>query len=161
VERSTPTKKRGESKKMTTLQTRFIDYSNEKSSAGVYVADAITDANALLLNAAIVGMSIGTNQDAAILFRNEVFTGVSTPPSNKWAQREIKFVCKYTDTVNGKTYSFSIPCADADLVVGNTDMVDLAAGAGLTLKGRFDTHAKSELGNAVVLDSVMLVGRSS
>jgi predicted ATP-grasp superfamily ATP-dependent carboligase len=146
---------------MTTLQSRFVDYSNEKSSVGVYVADAITEANALLLNAAIVGMSIGTNQDAAILMRNEIFTGVSTPPTNKWAQREIKFVVKYTDTVTGKQYSFSIPCADAELVVGNTDMVDLSAGAGLTLKTRFDAHAISELGNPVVLDSVMLVGRSS
>ncbi len=86
---------------MTTLQSRFVDYSNEKASVGVYVADAITEANALLLNAAIAGMNIGTNQDAAILMRNEILTGVSTPPTNKWAQRELKFVCKYTDTVTG------------------------------------------------------------
>lgn len=146
---------------MTTLQSRFLDYSNEPSTAGVYVGDAITDPNALLLNAAIAGMSIGTNQRASVVVNRPVFSGASTPPANKWAQRELKFLCRYTDTVTNKDYSFTIPCADADLVVGNTDMVDLAAGAGLTLKGRFDTHAVSELGNPVTLNSVELIGRSS
>lgn len=146
---------------MTTMQTRFIDYSNEKSTAGVYVADAITEAHALALNAAIAGVSIGTNEAAAILVRNEIFTGVSTPPSNHWAQRELKFLCRYTDTVNGKQYSFSIPCADAALTVGNTDMIDLSVTNGLALKTNFDLYALSELGNPVVLDSVMLIGRSS
>lgn len=146
---------------MTTLQSRFLDYSNEPSTAGVYVGDAITDPNALLLNAAIAGMSIGTNQRASVVVNRPVFSGASTPPSNKWAQRELKFLCRYTDTVTNKDYSFTIPCADADLVVGNTDMVDLSAGAGLTLKSRFDTHAVSELGNPVTLNSVELIGRSS
>lgn len=146
---------------MSTLQSRFIDYSNEPSTVGVYVADDITDANALLLNAGISGMSIGTNQRAAVVLNHPVFTGSSAPPSNKWAQRELKFLCRYTDTVTNKDYSFTIPCADAELTVGNTDMVDLAAGAGLTLKSRFDTHAISELGNPVVLNSVELIGRSS
>lgn len=146
---------------MTTLQSRFIDYSNEKSTAGFYVADAITDVNALAVNAAIAGMSLGTNEVAAILYRNEFFTGVDTPPANKFAQRELKFLCRYTDNVNGKNYSFTIPCADAALVVGNTDMVDLSAGAGLALKTAFDTHGLSELGNAVTLQSVELIGRSS
>lgn len=146
---------------MTTLQSRFVDYSNEKSSVGVYVADAITDAHAIALNAAIAGLSIGTNQDAAVLYRNEVFTGVATPPSNHFAQRELKFLVKYTDTVTGKQYSFSIPCADAALTVGNTDMADLTAVLPLALKTNFELYALSELGNAVVMDSVMLIGRSS
>lgn len=146
---------------MTTVQSRFIDYSNEKSTVGVYVADAITDVNALALNAAIAGVSLGTNQDAAVLFRNEFFTGVATPPTNHFAQRELKFFCRYIDNVNSKEYSFTIPCADAALTVGNTDMIDLAAGAGLALKSAFDTHCLSELGNAVTLNSVELIGRNS
>ena len=146
---------------MTTLQSRYVDYSNEKSTVGVYVADDITDANALSLNAGIAGMSIGTNEEAAVLVRNVVLAGSTTPPTNHWAQRELKFLCKYHDTVNGKQYSFTIPCADAALTVGNTDMVDLSTGAGATLKTRFDAHCISELGNAVALDSVQLIGRSS
>jgi hypothetical protein len=146
---------------MTTLQSRFIDYSNEPSTVGVYVDDAITEANALLLNAGIAGLSIGTNQRAALVLNTNIFTGVNTPPINKFAQRELKFLCRYTDNVTGKEYSFTIPCADANLVVGNTDMVDLAAGNGLTLKTRFDSFGVSELGNAVTLNSVELIGRSS
>lgn len=146
---------------MTTLQSRFIDYSNEPSTVGVYVPDAITNADALLLNTAIAGMSIGTNQRTSLVENRVIFQGVNTPPNNKFAQRELKFLCRYTDNVTGKEYSFTIPCADANLVVGNTDMVDLANGAGLTLKTRFDTHAISELDNPVTLNSVELIGRSS
>lgn len=146
---------------MTTLQSRFLDYSNEASTVGVYVDDAITQANALLLNAGIVGMSIGVNQRAALVLNTPIFTGSNAPPINKFAQREMKFLCRYTDNVTSKEYSFTIPCADANLVVGNTDMVDLASGAGLLLKTRFDTYGLSELGNAVTLNSVELVGRSS
>lgn len=146
---------------MTTLQSRFIDYSNEKSTVGVYVADDITSPNAVTLNTGIAGMSLGTNEEAAILVRNVVVAGSSTPPTNKFAQREMKFLCRYTDNVNGKEYSFTIPCADANLVVGNTDMVDLSTGNGLTLKTVIDTYAVSELGNAVTLNSVQLIGRSS
>lgn len=146
---------------MTTLQSIFIDYSNEKSAVAVYVADAITDANALLLNAGLTGMSLGTNQKASVLLNRKIFTGVNTPPSNKGAQRELRFLCRYTDTVTQKEYSFSIPCADFDLTGNNTDMVDLSAGPGLTLKTRFETHCVSELGNPVTLNSIELVGRSS
>lgn len=146
---------------MTSLQTRFLDNSNEASTTGVRVPDAITDANALLLNAGIAGMSIGTNQRASVIQTRTVFNGSDTPPSNKWAQRELKFLCRYSDTVNHKEYSFTIPCADAELTVGNTDMVDLTVGSGLTLKTRFESHAVSELGNPVTLNSVELIGRSS
>lgn len=146
---------------MTKLNSEFIDYSNEKSTVGVYVADDITEAHALALNSAIAGMNLGTNKEASIQLKNVILAGSSTPPTNKFAQRELKFWGKYTDTVNNKDYSFTIPCADAALVVGNTDMVDLSAGAGLALKTNFDLYALSELGNAVVLNSVELVGRNS
>jgi hypothetical protein len=146
---------------MTKLKSEFIDYSNERSSVETFVPDAILEADALDLNAAIAGMSLGTNKEAAIMVKNVILAGSSTPPSNKFAQRELKFWCKYTDTVNGKVYSFSIPCADAALVVGNTDMVDLSTGAGLDLKTEFDANCLSELGNAVSLNSVELVGRNS
>ncbi len=146
---------------MTTLSVPFVDYSDEKSTAGVYVGDAITDPHAVLVSDAIEGMSIGTKGDTALLNRRVIDAGSITPPTDKWAQREIKFLCKYSDNSNGKEYSFTIPCADADLVVGNTDMVDLSAGAGLALKTNFDLYAVSELGNAVTLNSVKLIGRSS
>jgi hypothetical protein len=146
---------------MTTLSVPFIDYSNEKSTVGVYVADAILDANATTLAEAIEAVSIGTRGDVAVLERRVVDAGSVTPPLNKFAQRELKFLCRYTDNVNGKEYSFTIPCADADLVVGNTDMIDLGAGAGATLKTTFELYAISELGNAVTLNSVQLIGRSS
>lgn len=144
---------------MTTLSVPFIDYSNEKSTAGVYVADAITDPHAVLLSDAIEGMSIGTKGDTALLNRRVIDAGSVTPPTDHFAQRELKWLCKYTDNVNGKQYSFTIPCADADLTVGNTDMADLSAGAGLALKTNFDLYGISELGNACTLNSVQLIGR--
>ncbi len=146
---------------MTTLSVPFIDYSNERSTAGVYVGDAITDPHAVLLSDAIEGMSIGTKGDTALLNRSVIDAGSVTPPTDHFAQRELKWLCKYTDNVNGKAYSFTIPCADAALTVGNTDMADLSAGAGLALKTNFDLYAVSELGNAVTLNSAELIGRSS
>lgn len=146
---------------MTTLQVKFRDYSNEYSTAGVYVADAITSPNAQTLIDAIEGMSIGTMAEGAVLRRTVVDAGSTAVPTNHFAQRELKFLCKYSDNVNGKEYSFTIPAADAAQTVGNTDMVSLESGVGAALKTAFDTHALSELGNAVTLNSVELIGRNS
>lgn len=146
---------------MTTLQSRFIDYAKNKSTVGVYVPTAITNADALLLNAAIAGLSLGTNEEAAIIERVPVFDGASTAPTNKVASRSQKALVRYSDTVNNKDYSFTIPCADPNLKVGNTNMVDMANGAGLLLKTRFEAHAVSELGNPVVVNSIEIIGRSA
>lgn len=146
---------------MTTLNVRFVDYSNEVASAGVYVADGITDPNAMTLSDAILGVSIGTREKTVKTLSSVLDNGSQVPPVNKFAQREMRFLCRYTDSVTGKRYSFSIPCADANLCVGNTDMVDLAAGDGAVLKTAFETWAISELGNAVTLNSVELIGRNS
>jgi hypothetical protein len=146
---------------MTTLSVRFIDYSNEVAAAAVYVDDAITNGDATTLATAIDGLSIGTREKITKTLSTILDQGLTTPPANKFAQRELRFVCKYTDSITGKRYSFSIPCADANLVVGNTDLIDLTAGAGLALKTAFENDALSELGNAVVLNSVELVGRNS
>jgi hypothetical protein len=146
---------------VTTLNVRFIDYSNEVATAGVYVDDAITDPNALILAGAFDGVSIGTREKTTKTLSSVIDGGSQALPVNHFAQRELRFLCRYTDNVTGKRYSFSIPCADAALCVGNTDMVDLTAGAGTTLKTAFELHAVSELGNAVTLNSVELIGRNS
>lgn len=146
---------------MTTLNVRFIDYSNEVATAGVYVDDAIQNADANTLAGAIDGVSIGTKEKTIKTLSSVIDNGSQVPPANKFAQREMRFLCRYTDATTGKRYSFSIPCADANLCVGNTDMIDLSAGAGLALKTAFEAYAVSELGNAVTLNSVELIGRNS
>lgn len=145
---------------MTTLSIRFIDFSNEVAATQVYVADAITDPNAAALASAVDGLSIGTREKTTKHLSTIISGGSTTPPTNHFAQRELRFLCRYTDITTGKRYSFSIPCADADLA-NNADMVDLTGGVGATLKSTFEAQCVSELGNLVALNSVELIGRNS
>lgn len=138
----------------------IIDYSNEVSSVGIHV-DAPTDLQITAFFSAVNGVSLGTLEKSVLVEKTNKDAGSTTPPTDKFAQRELKWLCKYTDNVTLLRYRFEIACADADLLVGNTDMIDLTAGAGLALKTAFQAAAVSPDGNAVTLNSVEFVGRNT
>ena len=136
-----------------------LDNSDDQSTVGIFsqpegVFPDIPTYNGKIqaLYDAVDALSIGTMVSAYVVNHVDKITGSKTPPTNKFARRENRFVCKYTDTVTLKQYSFSIPCADLDLTTG--DVVDLASAEGLALKAAFEDIGQSELGNAVTLDAI-------
>ena len=145
------------------LYMPVLDNSNDQSTVGIYskpenafVDTPTYDAAIQSFYDAIDALSIGTLVGAYVVDHIDKITGSKTPPGNKFARRENRFVCKYTDVVTLKQYSFSIPCADLGLTTG--DVVDLTSPEGAALKTAFEAIAQSELGNAVTLDSIEFRG---
>jgi hypothetical protein len=142
------------------IRIPIIDHGAEKSTVSVWCADNVLDGAITAFVGAIDGVSIGTLDTAVLALTVDKDAGSQAPPASKLAQREIKWLARYTDNVLGTSYRFEIPCADLNLL-GSSDMLDLTAGAGLALKNAFESAAKSKFGNAVTLQSVEFVGRNS
>jgi len=147
------------------LNLSFVDYDDESSTASVRGAtvtagnftaqDALFDA----IVAAIDGVSIAT------LYKDQrILSEVETPktlPTNAFAQRETKWLVRYTDDVDSNgDGSFEIPAADLSLLSANTPFMNLAAGAGLALVTALEAGMVSRLGNAVTITNVVHVGRN-
>lgn len=146
---------------MATLVIPVTDYSKESSTITFPVADAITDLQITSLFNAADGMSLGSFGQSKLNTSVSKDAGPGGFPANKFAQREMKWLCRYHDGTTLKEYSLEIPAGDAALLTNNTDFADLAAGAGLTFKTEFEVSIRASLtGNTVILDSAELVGRN-
>lgn len=142
------------------LNIPITDYSGETSTAGFPVDDAITDLNITDLFNAVAGVTIGNAGQSTHVVAADKDAGPGGNAASKYAQREMKWLCRYHDATTLKKRTLEIPAAEAQLLTGNTDFMDTAAGAGATFKTAFEAHVKDpDTGNAVVLDSAELVGR--
>lgn len=139
----------------------FVDHSNESSLATIPVADAITDLNITAIFDAIVGVTLGNAQKSVLKTAVDKDTGTAGVPANAFAQREIKWLVRYTDTTTLKKYTRELPCADLQFVTQGTDFMDLTSTEGAALKTALDAHMLSPDGNAISVDSVEHVGRST
>ena len=146
---------------MAEVRIPFIDFSNEGSNATIPVADAILDADITTLFASIVGVTLGNAQKAVLVTSVDKDAGTAGAPANAFAQREIKWLIHYTDNVNLKKRTRELPTADLSLAVAGTDNMDLSAGAGLTLKNQLEAFMLSTDGNAITVDEIEFVGRST
>jgi len=143
----------------------YYDYDSEIGTLRVYCTvrtAANFDAQGTLLAAlwtAIDAITLGG------LYKHEFGTRFTDPnpviPASQSAQRELKFLVQYHDTVTGKRLSMELPCADpaqldpddrAHAHIGDADVVDAFITA-------FEAFALSEVGNAVAVDEITLVGR--
>lgn len=142
----------------------YLDYSLERSNVGVHVVTpdaAGLDAWNLSLDAlrdAMDGVTIGTRTKDARLYDTAV--AAATPPASVNAQRENKWLVIASDDVTGKVVSFEIPTADLTLLSGNTDLMDISAGAGLALKNAIEAIATSDVGNTITVNEVRFVARN-
>ena len=84
----------------------------------------------------------------------------SAPANSPLAQRENKWLVRYTDNTTHRIFKGEIPTADLTLLVGNSEFLDLSAGVGLAFKNAFQAVVKSIEGNAVSVISVQFVGRT-
>lgn len=140
----------------------IIDYAGKKSVASFPVDDAIADLNLTALFTAVGGMTRGNIDQTALNIATPKNAGPGGAPANEDAQREMKWLVEYHDTVvPTDTYTLEIPCADAALISGNTVNMDTGAGAGATFKTQFEATVKApRTGNAVAIDQVILIGKN-
>ena len=125
---------------------------------------ALTTANiddqnskAVALKNALVAISIGQLANYTVVSQS---TDVSkAPASSTLAQRGVKWLIKYEDTVTHKIFRTEEPCADLTKLVSGQELLDLSAGLGLALKTAFEAYVISDAGNAVAVASVQAVQR--
>lgn len=147
------------------LNLSFVDFDDEVSSASIRGNDItvgnFTAQDALLdaIAAAVDGVTVGTMfKDQRIL--SEVLTP-RTLPALAWAQRETKWLVRYTDDVDPiGDGSFEIPTADLTLLLTGTKNMNVAAGAGLALVTALEAGMPSRLGNSITVVNVVHVGRN-
>ena len=144
------------------LNLTFVDYSGETSNVGVHFPDLnvgnIAAQSGLMddLVEAIEGLSLGNLQKDGRLAVEEKFP-VSNAV-NPFAQREIKWLVRATDT-NGNRTTIEIPCANLDLLATNTDKLDTATDEGAAFVAAFNAGAKSNDGEALSFVEAVVVGR--
>jgi len=143
------------------------DFSDEKSNLGFYIPEidsgnfdtVVTQLQAV--NVAVAAASLGN----IVSFNMSIDTGLAGTderPSNPFAQRELGIRLFMQDTVNGKTSTATIPCADLGIVgQGGTDQIDLTLSAMSGIKTALEAVIVSVDDNPVVINSARVVGRNS
>lgn len=145
-------------------QTR-IDYDGETSNFGFRV-EPLTAANFDAQHALKVAFAAAVT---AIVLGNKVSDSEAnvdvigtTLPASQFAQREMKWLVRWHDSVNDKAYSTQLPTADLAVLdpnnrgyaeIGDAGVVDAFVTA-------FEAYALSQDGNPVVVDSIQFVGRN-
>lgn len=149
-----------------TFALTFLDRSSEKSTAtfrGVSLTAGNFAAQAALMDAlaaATVSITLGTKiKDERVAV---VTTFAEVRPTNPFAQRENKWLLRFTDDVtpNGNG-SMEIPAPDLGLLDDAGVYLDLASTEGAAFKAAFEDFEVSRLGNPVTLVSAQYVGRNN
>ncbi len=141
-----------------------LDWSREGTTLGFYMI-ALTAANFdaqvanfLTLRTAVQGVTL-------IAFLGAEYPGVqdvreNSPAGVPAAQRELKWRVRLLDTVTQELSGFEVGGADTSLLLLNSDLMDLTAGAGLTFANTIESEIVSRNDNSVSVEEVRLVGRS-
>lgn len=145
---------------MSKVRMPFTDYGGEKSAATVYVSDAIGDAAITAIVGGIDGVTLGNRQDAIFVQEVTKDAGTAGPSSNPLAQREIKWLVRAVDNVNGKNVQLEIPTADLSLLSGGSDFLDLGGTEAAALVTALEANVLSVDGNAISVSSIQFVGRN-
>lgn len=160
------------------LVITYLDYGGEKSTTGI-ASSEITAANYAArvgemtsLVAGINTITLGARYKTA--FTTVITPGTSTPPTDKNAQRENKWLVTYQDSQSyldpgpntvpnpgfGKVFNIELPCADLSLLEPGTDIVDLFDPAVSQFITPFEVFARSPYGGTVTVLQIRHVGRA-
>lgn len=145
---------------MSKVRMPFIDFGGERSAATVYVDSAIGDAAITAIVGGVDGLTLGNRQDAVFVSEIAKDSGTAGPASSPLAQREVKWLVRATDSVNGKNVQVEIPCADLSLLSGGSDFLDLGGTEAAAFVTAFEANVLSLDGNAVTVNSIQFVGRN-
>lgn len=144
----------------------YLDFSNEKSTLRFFVTQ-ITSANLVAtvaqINAiglALLDLTLGALDKTQTVLSFQASN--PTAPTNPYAQRELKWLVQYRDTVTLREYQMEIPCADlTDNLLPGTDRADLASADWAQFVTDFEAGALSQDGNAIVILDAYVVGRNT
>lgn len=146
----------------TTLKGK--DYGKEVTRLGfdiVQLTAANFDAQITLvqtLQTAVTAVSYGAFDGITVAALD---TAVGPKATDVDAQRESKWRVRYDDDVQPEgNGSFEIGMADLSLLVADTGIMDVSAGAGATLVTAIEAAVVSRLGNAVTVIDIIHVGRN-
>lgn len=138
-----------------------IDYGGETTTPACYAASGVTDLEITALFDALVGITIGSVTKSVLKTETDKDTGVATKPANGFAQREIKWLVRYVDTVNQEKGHMEVGTADASKLTTGTDFADLAQTEVAAFVTALEAAAVSRDGNAISVSSIELVGRNT
>lgn len=103
-------------------------------------------------------ISIGTPVSAEVQL--PAAKAAHTPPTNKYAQRELGLQIAYSDTVTGNKYHVTIPAPDWETVgLVGSNRVNTAAPAWTALVASMETNMVSPAGNPIEVSGGKLIGR--
>lgn len=143
----------------------LADYGGEKSTATFYVDDFVEstyDSQVSLvasLFTALLNITLGI-EVKRFLKVLDVGSG-SGQATDVMAQRELKWLVRYSDDVTAKSYQMEVPSPDVSLLSSSARQnMDISGGAGAAFVSAFEAAAVSPDGNAVTVESVTLVGRT-
>lgn len=144
----------------------YIDYSEEISSLSFYVQQinagnlVATQGQINAIGLALLDLTLGALKNTQTIL--EFSASNPTPPTDPYAQRELKWLVSYRDNVTLREYQIEIPCADlTDNLLANTDKADLASTDWAAFVTAFEAGAKSLDGNAVTVLDAFVVGRNT
>lgn len=144
----------------------YRDYSGETSPFKVYTVE-LNAGNFAATGTAIQTLGTATNalsrgQPAKSTLTAQINTISGANATDPVAQREMKWLVSYLDTVLNETFRLEIPCADlsAANLLGNTDQADLSSTEWAAWVTAFEAVAKSKYGNAVTVTGARFVGRN-
>lgn len=137
------------------------DRSDEQSSVTFYAKAGVSDEEITAIFDAIVDITIGNVEKSVLKTATDKDAGVVGVPSNPFAQREIKWLIRYTDSVTAKKYRSEVPTADLAFTSAGTDFMDLGSAEGIALISALEAGIVSQDGNAVNVDTVEFVGRNT
>lgn len=147
-----------------TLRILRYDQSGERTSTHFNVA-ALADttlvdaqATATALQNALNGISL-----AAARKVDQTVNFATVPAATAAGNRELKWLLRIQDSVNGFAFSHEVGCADESMgviSVGGKTIMDPDASEYTSLKAAIEANAISPYGNAVTLIEAELVGRN-
>ena len=135
-------------KSLTTFRNEEIDGDNIDEVEGLF-SDLLDG-----LNGVSLGLVVKTGR------LGKVTRPASGNAASYLAQRQNKWLVRMTDDVTGRPCSLSIAAPDLSLLVPNSNLMDISAGAGLALVSAVEAGHLSVEGNAVSVVVVVYVGRN-
>lgn len=145
----------------------LMDYTKEKSDTSIYTGaiTAVSIAGFLTafgnMRTAIDNLTLGTLHKEAWIGDSTVLSQV--PPTNEFAQRELKWLVRYRGNTSQKIFTLTIPTADpVGRLVPDTDKADITnteVAAFITLFNSFARTPDNDTEGVTFLDMV-LVGRN-
>lgn len=143
----------------------YKDYDDERANVGLFVttltAANLTAQTALIatLFGALSNATLGEDQKEEIVVSDTVVS--SALPTDHYAQRETKWICRYHDATTNVKYKFELPCADLSFLLPHEDMADTTNTLFTSLKSAFEAVVRSpDDNNLCVFDSMQHVGRN-